>query len=120
MGSNTVLRLRRNAAQLQALAQVEREIRATDSKGRWRYLRDFAESYRTYDVVRTHAQRVYGIDWLGQMLGTELYEAYLSGRVAKRFLRSLFMRPLHRPGTARAAYHATVRKIKRPPKRLAS
>ncbi len=53
MGSNTVLRLRRSAAQLHALAQVEREIRATDSKGRTRYLRDFADSYRTYETVLT-------------------------------------------------------------------
>jgi hypothetical protein len=57
--------------------------------------------------------------WMGQMLGTELYEAYLNGSVAKRFLRSLFMRPLHRPGIARAAYHAIVRKMKKPQRRAA-
>src|SRR3954466_2809795 len=51
MGSNTVLRLRRSAAQLHALAQVEREIRANDSKGRCRYLRDYAGAYRTYESV---------------------------------------------------------------------
>lgn len=55
--------------------------------------------------------------WLGQMLGTELYEAYLAGRVAKRFLRSLWMRPLYRPGAARIAYFATVRKVRRPVRR---
>src|SRR5689334_3457845 len=53
MGSSTVLRLRRSAAQLHALAQVEREIRATDSKGRCRYLRDFTEAYRSYRSVVT-------------------------------------------------------------------
>lgn len=57
--------------------------------------------------------------WLGQMLGTELYEAYLAGKVAKRFLRSLLMRPLYRPGTARAAYFASVRKVRRPFRRVA-
>ena len=40
-----------------------------------------------------------------------LYEAYLAGRVAKRFLRSIFMRRLHRPAAAHDAYHAIVRKI---------
>ncbi len=55
--------------------------------------------------------------WLGQMLGTELYEAYLGGKIAKRFLRSLFMRPLHKPGAARASYMAAVRRTKRPLRR---
>lgn len=55
--------------------------------------------------------------WLGQMLGTELYEAYLRGRIAKRFLRSLFMRPLDAPGAARAAYFAATRKIRMPNRR---
>ena len=57
--------------------------------------------------------------WMGQMLGTELYEAYLAGKVAKRFLRSLLMRPLHRPGTASTAYFGTVRKTRRPARRAA-
>ncbi len=50
-------------------------------------------------------------DKLGRMLGTELYDAYLSGAVTKRFLRSLFMRPLNKPGAPRAAYYAIVRKV---------
>src|SRR5512146_3124188 len=51
MGSSIALRLRRSAAQLHALAQVEREIRATDTKGRSRYLRDFTEAFRSYTRV---------------------------------------------------------------------
>ncbi len=51
MGTNTALRLRRSAAQLHALAQVEREIRAADSSRRYRYLRDFAEAYTSYERV---------------------------------------------------------------------
>jgi len=47
MGSNPALRLRRSAAQLHALTQVEREIRATDLKGRSRYLRDFVDAFRS-------------------------------------------------------------------------
>lgn len=51
---------------------------------------------------------------LGQMLGTQLYDAYLAGQIAKRFLRSLFMRALHKPGAARIAYFAAVRRLKPP------
>ncbi len=50
---------------------------------------------------------------LGYMLGSELYDAYLAGRVAKRFLRSLFFRRLDAPGAARTAYQAVVRKIRK-------
>jgi hypothetical protein len=50
---------------------------------------------------------------LGYMLGSELYDAYLAGRVAKRFLRSLFFRKLDAPGAAQSAYFAAVRKIRK-------
>ncbi|MFB3812882.1 MAG: ChaN family lipoprotein [Terriglobales bacterium] len=49
---------------------------------------------------------------LGYMLGSELYDAYLSGRVAKRFIRSLFFRKL-KPGAARTAYFVTQRSLRR-------
>ena len=55
---------------------------------------------------------------LGQMLGNQLYEGYVAGRVAKRFLRSLFLRKLDRPGTARTAYYAAARKVSGGPKRV--
>jgi heme-binding uptake protein ChaN (Tiki superfamily) len=47
------LRSRRSAAQLHALAGVEREIRAQDSHGRRKYLREFNRSFRTYESVLT-------------------------------------------------------------------
>jgi hypothetical protein len=50
---------------------------------------------------------------LGEMLGTELYEGYISGVVKKRFIRSLLFRRLEKPGVARVAYFATVRRIRR-------
>ncbi len=50
---------------------------------------------------------------LGYMLGSELYDAYLAGRVAKRFLRSLFFRKLDAAGAARAVYFAVVRKTRK-------
>jgi Haem-binding uptake, Tiki superfamily, ChaN len=51
MSSTTNLRSRRSAAQLHALAGVEREIRAQDSHNRRKYLREFNEAYRCYDSV---------------------------------------------------------------------
>ena len=90
--------------------------------------KDYEANLKRYrgvpDLVRqgllfTGAKREFVISWLGQMLGTELYEAYLSGRVAKRFLRSLVMRPLHKPGAARAAYEAVVRRRSKTHRRVA-
>jgi Haem-binding uptake, Tiki superfamily, ChaN len=54
MASASTLRWRRNAAQLHALAQVEREIRATDPNSRRKYLRDFSEAFRSYQSVLGH------------------------------------------------------------------
>src|SRR5246127_845531 len=51
MASTANLRSRRSAAQLHALAGVEREIRAQDSNGRRKYLREFNKSFRTYEAV---------------------------------------------------------------------
>src|ERR1700758_3262278 len=51
MASTANLRSRRSAAQLHALVGVEREIRAQDSNGRRKYLREFNESFRTYESV---------------------------------------------------------------------
>ena len=46
MASTANLRLRRSAAQLTALAGVEREIRAQDSHNRRKYLKEFNHSFR--------------------------------------------------------------------------
>jgi len=51
MSSTANLRSRRTAAQLQALAGVEREIRAQDSHSRRKYLREFSQAFRTYESV---------------------------------------------------------------------
>jgi hypothetical protein len=51
MASTTNLRSRRSAAQLHALAGVEREIRAQDSHGRRKYLREFNQAFRNYDSL---------------------------------------------------------------------
>jgi len=51
MSSTANLRSRRSAAQLQALAGVEREIRVQDSHSRRKYLREFNQAFRTYESV---------------------------------------------------------------------
>ena len=56
MATTSTLRLRRNAAQLHALAEVERTIRATDPNGRRKYLREFTEAFQSYHSVINGAQ----------------------------------------------------------------
>ena len=56
MATTTTLRLRRNAAQLHALAEVERTIRATDPNSRRKYLREFTEAFQSYHSVLSTAQ----------------------------------------------------------------
>lgn len=51
MASTTNLRSRRSAAQLHALAGVEREIRAQDSHNRRKYLREFNQAFRSYEAL---------------------------------------------------------------------
>jgi Haem-binding uptake, Tiki superfamily, ChaN len=51
MASTTNLRDRRSAGQLHALAGVEREIRAQDSHGRHKYLREFNQAFRNYNSL---------------------------------------------------------------------
>jgi heme-binding uptake protein ChaN (Tiki superfamily) len=51
MASTASLRTRRSAAQLHALAGVEREIRANDPNSRRKYLLDFSQAFRSYGAV---------------------------------------------------------------------
>ena len=50
---------------------------------------------------------------LGQLLGTDLYDAYVAGRVTRRSLRTLFRRDLRKTGAARTAYFIVVRRLKK-------
>lgn len=56
MASTSTLGARRNAAQLRALAGVERELRANDPCGRRKYLRDFREAFRSYESIMDSQQ----------------------------------------------------------------
>jgi hypothetical protein len=51
MATSTNLGSRRNAAQMHALACVEREVRANDSSSSRKYLRDFSDAFRSYESV---------------------------------------------------------------------
>jgi hypothetical protein len=51
MATTGILRSRRSAAQLHAIASVEREIRALDPAAGRKYLRDFREAYGSYERV---------------------------------------------------------------------
>ena len=51
MATTGILRSRRSAAQLHAIAGVEREIRAIDPVAGRKYLRDFREAFRSYEKV---------------------------------------------------------------------
>jgi uncharacterized iron-regulated protein len=55
MATTGILRSRRSVAQWHALAGVEREIRANDSSGASKYVRDFRDAYRSYQKVLTAA-----------------------------------------------------------------
>jgi Haem-binding uptake, Tiki superfamily, ChaN len=56
MASTANLRSRRSAAELHALAGVEREIRAVDAHSRRKYLREFNQAFRTYESVIDSSQ----------------------------------------------------------------
>jgi hypothetical protein len=51
MSSTINLRTRRSAAQLTALAGVEREIRSQDSHSRRKYLREFNQAFPSYESI---------------------------------------------------------------------
>src|SRR6202453_723877 len=56
MATTANLRSRRSAAELFALEGVEREIRAQDSHGRRKYLREFSQAFGKYDSVLDNQQ----------------------------------------------------------------
>ncbi len=86
MASTANLRSRRSAAQLHALAGVEREIRAQDSHSRRKYLREFNQAFSTYESVLTREQMheaLHGADIV-------LIGDYHALPAAQRYAASLF------------------------------
>src|ERR1700736_6373724 len=62
------LRVLCNAAQLTALAGVEREIRAQDSHSRRKYLREFSQAFRNYDSLLDSEQIQNALQSAGEVL----------------------------------------------------
>src|ERR1035437_1312989 len=93
MATTGILRSRRSAAQLHALASVEREIRAIDPAAGRKYLRDFREAYRSYQKVLTPSDVRHQIANAGIVLVGD-YHALPN---SQRYLASLLGDPeLHR------------------------
>src|SRR5512146_1300027 len=88
MASASTLRWRRSAAQLHALEQVEREIRATDPNSRRKYLRDFSDAFRNYQAVLTREQlggmlQHAGILLVGDYHALPASQRYVAGLIAE-------------------------------------
>jgi heme-binding uptake protein ChaN (Tiki superfamily) len=93
MATTGILRSRRSAAQLHALAGVEREIRANDPAGGRKYLRDYRDAYRSYEKVVTFGRVRDAIARAGVVLVGD-YHALPN---SQRYLASLIRDPeLHR------------------------
>ena len=54
----------------------------------------------------------YATQQLGYLLGSDLYDAYIEGRVTRRYLRHLFLVHVEEPGIAREAYFSLTRKLR--------
>ena len=86
MASTVNLRSRRSAAQLHALAGVEREIRAQDSHSRRKYLREFSQAFCNYDSLLDSQQ----IQDALHAADVVLIGDYHALPVAQRYAASLF------------------------------
>jgi len=89
MAVRTNLGLRRNAAQMHALAGVERELRATDSTGRRKYLKDFTKSFASYQAVLDHEElmaevRRADIILIGDYHALPAAQGYAAGLIEER------------------------------------
>jgi hypothetical protein len=75
--------------------------------------RDFecnARHYRSVPALveegRQYAGKKFELatEWLGGLLGSDLYDAYVQGRIGRRSIRAYFLGRYIRPGEAKAAY----------------
>src|SRR5256714_2937968 len=91
MASAVNLRIRRSAAQLHALAGVEREIRAQDSHSRRKYLREFNQAFQNYDSVLNSEQvqtalRAADIVLIGDYHALPVAQRYAASLIEQRAL----------------------------------
>ncbi len=87
MATTGILRSRRSAAQLLAIASVEREIRAIDPVAGRKYLRDFRDAYRSYQRVLAPSAVRYEIAKAGIVLVGDYHALPNSQRYLAALLR---------------------------------
>jgi hypothetical protein len=88
MATASILGSRRNAAQLRALAGVERELRANDSSPRRKYLREFSSAFQGYECVLSSQQ----LDQMVRAADILLVGDYHALPAAQRYAASLLER----------------------------
>jgi Haem-binding uptake, Tiki superfamily, ChaN len=96
MATTGILRSRRSAAQLHAIASVEREIRAFDPASGRKYLRDFREAYTSYEKVLSASEVRHAIVEAGTVLVGDYHALPNSQRYLASLLRDfdLHQRPV--------------------------
>ncbi len=62
-------------------------------------------------IASSGKKRAFLVHHLGDMLGAEMHEAYLTGWLGKSYLRSLFFRKIHLPGVAKKTYFELARRV---------
>jgi len=96
MATTSILRSRRSAGQLHAIASVEREIRAMDPAAGRKYLRDFREAYPSYEKVLGASDVRHEIAKAGTVLVGDYHALPSSQRYLAELLRDpeLQQRPI--------------------------
>ena len=96
MATTGILRSRRSAAQLHAIASVEREIRAFDPASGRKYLRDFREAFTSYEKVLSASEVRHAIVEAGTVLVGDYHALPNSQRYLASLLRDfdLHQRPV--------------------------
>ncbi len=79
---------------------------------------DFLTEHRQYDFRVAHAPAFtghkyeYAAEQLGHLTGTDLYDAYIEGRLSTANLRKLFLTHIEEPGVASQAYVQLRRRLR--------
>jgi len=74
----------------------------------------------TEAIAGAPRERLFMIEHLGNMLGTQLFESFVEGALSKRALRALLFDDVSRPGAARELYFSLAAKLAPRPRRLAA
>ena len=126
-------------------AVEERELYARDSRCRTELAVSYRDYLRMLDLVELHrdfecnahlyrhipqlisegrsytgSKLHFVTSLLGQFLGVRSYQLYLKGGVDRRYLRSLYFRPLEKPGEPKLAYFQLARRTRGRWRRLAA